>query len=109
MKPLIIIAMLLASVMPASAHDVSEYPGNPQDVWDCGETLVVLNKHATRSFDLVFSEGIIFFGPKNGINFKFLGGYNGVKLGAKLNGKVCRSIDPKQAEDWEPKSWRKGH
>jgi hypothetical protein len=104
MKPLIIIAMLLANVMAASAHDVSGYPGNPQNVWDCGNTLVTLNKHATRSYDLVFSEGIIFLGADNGINFKFLEPFGQVML----NGKVCREIDPKQAEDWIPESWRKG-
>lgn len=106
MKRLIIIAMLLASVTPASAHDVSGYPGNPQSAWDCGDTLVELNKHATRSYDLVFSEGIIFFGPGNGINFKFLGP-NAER--AKLNGKMCRSITGQELEDWVPKSYRKGH
>jgi len=33
---------------------------------------VELNKHATRSYDLVFSEGITFFGPKSDITSSFL-------------------------------------
>lgn len=90
----ILVSALLVVAMPTSAHDVSGYPGNPIEAWDCGETRVELNKHATRSFDLVFSEGITFFGPKSGINFKFLGPYG--KDGVKLNGKRCRKIKPDQ-------------
>jgi hypothetical protein len=75
MKLSTMLVPLLVFAMPASAHDVSGYPGNPIMTWDCGDTLVELNKHATRSYDLVFSEGLILFGPKNGINFKFLGRY----------------------------------
>jgi len=53
----ILVSALLVVAMPTSAHDVSGYPGNPIEAWDCGETRVELNKHATRSFDLYSLKG----------------------------------------------------
>jgi hypothetical protein len=87
----ILVLILVVVATPANAHDVSGCPGNPVEAWDCGATRVELNKHATRSYDLVFSEGITFFGPKSGINFIF-GPYG--QDGVKLNGKRCRKIKP---------------
>jgi len=88
----ILVSALLVVAMPTSAHDVSGYPGNSIEAWDCGETRVELNKHATRSFDLVFSEGITFFGPKSGINFKFLGPYGKMELSSTAS--VAGKLNP---------------
>jgi hypothetical protein len=62
--------------------------------WKCGKLVTVeLRKYGTAAFELIFEGALVFSGPGNGVNFKFVG-----DEGAKLNGKPCRVLpyDPKR-------------
>jgi hypothetical protein len=94
MKAIAALAAALVSATPASVHDVdSGAYMNPIEAWRCGDTTVELNKYAVHTYDLVFSDGIRFSGPKSGINFKFVG-----ENDAKLNGKRCRRLPRRDSE-----------